>query len=275
MSVAGGFDKAIDRALSVGCTALQVFVKNNMQWMAKPITAADLIAFHEHPRRGEIRSVFGHAGYLINLAASDPGNLARSRESLAAELARADQLGIPFLVIHPGAHTGAGVEVGLRRVAESIDVVYGEHPALRCGLALEGTAGQGTCLGHELEHLAAIVENSREPGRLQVCLDTAHLLEAGFDVAAPEGFEAVVDRLERLLGPGRLAALHLNDSKTPPGSRVDRHAHLGKGHIGLETFRHIMASPRYRTIPKVLETPKSADLHEDAEALALLRGFAA
>jgi deoxyribonuclease-4 len=274
MSVAGGFDKAIDRALSVGCTAMQVFVKNNMQWFAKPLGAPEIAAFHDHPRRPALRSVFGHAGYLINLAAANPENLERSRESLAEELKRADQLEIPFLVIHPGAHTGAGVEAGLRRAIESIDGIYGRNPGIRCRLALEVTAGQGTCLGHELEHLAAIIGGAREPERLATCIDTAHLLEAGFDIASPEGFESVIDRLESLAGPGRLAALHLNDSKTPLGSRVDRHAHLGKGHIGGETFRHIIRSERYRAVPKVLETPKGPDLKEDAENLGLLRRFA-
>lgn len=275
MSVAGGFDRAIDRALAAGCTAMQIFVKNNMQWFAPPLRPAQIAAFADHPQRSRLRAVFGHAGYLINLAASDPATHARSLRSLAEELLRADALGLPFLVLHPGAHTGAGVEAGLERVARSIDRVYAAHPAVATRLALEITAGQGTCLGHRFEHLAAIIARVREPDRLRVCLDTAHLFAAGYDLGTAAGCRATLRAFDRVIGRDRLVAWHLNDSKTACGSRVDRHEHIGRGRIGLDAFREIMRAERFRAIPKVLETPKGTGHAADRANLRTLRQLAA
>jgi len=275
MSIAGGADKAVDRALSIGCTAMQIFVKNNMQWFAKPFSPAEISAFCEHPRRGEIDYVFGHTGYLINLAAVNPATHAQSVRSLGEELVRADQLELPFLVLHPGAHTGAGAEAGLNKIAASLDEIFQRIPKVKTRVALEITAGQGTCLGHEFEHLAFILSNVREPERLCICLDTAHLFAAGYDISTSAGVRETFKKFDTIVGRRHLAAIHMNDSKTALNSRVDRHDHIGRGKIGIEPFRFIMTEPRFKKIPKVLETPKGPDLAEDVENMKILRSLAA
>jgi deoxyribonuclease-4 len=274
MSIRGGASMAIERARSIDCTAMQVFVKNNMQWFARPLTAEEIRAFLNHVQRGELLSVFGHANYLINLAATNPQFHANSIRALAEELVRADQLELPFLVLHPGAHLGAGEEAGLKKIAGSIDEVFWKIPKVRTKIALEITAGQGSCIGHRFEHLAHIIANVREPERLRVCLDTAHLFAAGYDINSESGVKKTFQKFDRVIGRDRLVAIHVNDSKTQRGSRVDRHEHIGKGQIGLEAFRFIMRSPRFRKIPKVLETPKEKDLAEDVINLKTLRRLA-
>lgn len=274
MSTAGGVGTAIDRAVSIGCTAMQIFVKSNMQWFAaSPLAAAEVRAFHEHAERARLGSVFGHSGYMINLAATNPEFLEKSRRALREELLRADELRLPWLVLHPGAHMGAGVEAGLRRVVESIDTVFSAMPKGRARIALETTAGQGSCLGATFEELAFIFAEVREPERLSVCVDTAHLFAAGYDIATAAGAEKVFRAFDRIVGRQHLVALHLNDSKTGLGSRVDRHEHIGKGKLGIEAFRYIMNAPRFAAVPKVLETPKDKEMREDLENLATLRGL--
>jgi len=275
MSIAGGVALAIDRALSVHATAMQIFVKSNMQWFAAaPFTEAELRAFHEHPRRGEVRSVFGHSGYMINLAAANPEFAEKSRRALAEELLRADQLGLPFLVLHPGAHMGAGEAEGLAKIVAGLDAVFEKLPKVKTRVALETTAGQGSSLGHTFEQLAWILKHAAQPNRLCVCVDTAHLFAAGYDISTEAGARETFERFEEIVGLKHLVALHCNDSKTGLGSRVDRHEHLGKGKIGLAPFEFLMRDPRFAAIPKVLETPKGKDLAEDRENLAVLRGLA-
>ena len=274
MSISGGVSMAIERARSIDCTAMQIFVKNNMQWFARPLSRMEIRAFLDHVRRGELLSVFGHASYLINLATTNLQFHANSIRALAEELVRADQLQLPFLVLHPGAHLGAGEQAGLEKIVNSIDEVFRKIPNVKTKIALEITAGQGSCIGHRFEHLAHIIENVREPERLRVCLDTAHLFAAGYDISSESGVRKIFCEFDRVIGRDRLVAIHVNDSKTPCGSRVDRHEHIGKGRIGLDVFRFIMRSPRFRKIPKVLETPKSKDLAEDVINLNTLRRFA-
>lgn len=272
ISTAGGVDKAVERALGIGCTAAQIFVKNNMQWFAaSPFADPEVKAFRE--AAGQLGSIFGHSGYMINLAATNPEFLAKSRKALAEELVRADQLGLPFLVLHPGAHLGAGEEAGLAKVVESLDAMWPGIPEVKTRVALETTAGQGSCLGCEFEHLAAILAQVREPDRLRICIDTAHLFAAGYDLSTTAGAKKVFADFDRIIGNEWLVALHLNDSKVPLGSRVDRHEHIGKGKIGLEGFRYIMSAPQFRKIPKVLETPKGKEMKEDVENMAILRGL--
>jgi deoxyribonuclease IV len=273
VSTAGGAASAIDRACAIGCTAMQIFVKNNMQWFAKPLGAAEIAAFSEHPRRDSLRSIFGHSGYLINLAASDPVLHELSMRSLGEELIRANQLGLPFLVLHPGAHMGQGVEAGLEKVVTSLDAICAMLPKVKTRIALETTAGQGSSLGRTFEELAFILRGCREPERLSVCIDTAHLFAAGYDLGSVEGIMRTFAQFKRLIGFKRLAAIHINDSKAPAGSRVDRHEHIGKGKIGLHAFRYIMREPRFRSIPKVIETPKGRDMAEDVINLATLRSL--
>ena len=274
VSTAGGMDKAIERALSIGCTAMQVFVKNNMQWFARsPFSEAELLAFHRHAETNILGAVFGHSGYMINLAATNPQFLEKSRRALREELIRADQLRLPFLVLHPGAHMGAGVEAGLAKAVESLDAVFASIPRAATRIALETTAGQGSCLGCEFEHLDFIRRNANEPDRLCVCVDTAHLFAAGHDIRTESSVKKVFARFDRVIGREHLVALHLNDSKAPFGSRVDRHEHIGRGQIGLAAFRYLMTSPRFANIPKVLETPKGKDMLEDVENMAALRAL--
>jgi deoxyribonuclease-4 len=274
MSIRGGVGMAIERARSIRCTAMQIFVKNNMQWFARPLSREEIRAFLNHVQRSELLSVFGHANYLINLATTNPQFHANSIRALAEELVRADQLELPFLVLHPGAHLGAGEEPGLEKIVDSVDEVFRGIPKVRTKIALEITAGQGSCIGHRFEHLAHIIANVREPERLRVCLDTAHLFAAGYEIGSEPGVRKVFREFDRVIGRSRLVAIHVNDSKTRRGSRVDRHEHIGKGRIGLDAFRFIMRSPRFRKIPKVLETPKGKDLAEDVINLKTLRRLA-
>ena len=273
MSIGGGAHKAIERACSIQCTAMQIFVKNNMQWFARPLEKEEIRAFIGHPQRADLSSVFAHANYLINLAATNPQFHANSIRALAEELTRADQLELPFLVLHPGAHLGAGEEAGLDAIVASLDRVLRKIPKVKTRVALETTAGQGSCLGHTFEQIAHIIESAREPERLCVCLDTAHVFAAGYDITTESGVKKTFREFDRTIGLDRLSALHLNDSKTARGSRVDRHEHIGKGKIGLDAFRFIMRDRRFRTIPKVLETPKDKNLREDVVNMKTLRSL--
>jgi deoxyribonuclease-4 len=271
MSIGGGVHTAIERGRSIKCTAIQMFVKNNMQWFARPLEREEIRAFLKHRQRGELLSIFAHANYLINLAATNPQFHANSIRALSEELMRADQLELPFLVLHPGAHLGAGEEAGLEKIVASINRVFRKIPKVKTRIALETTAGQGSCLGHRFEQIAYITDNVREPERLSVCLDTAHVFAAGYDIGSEVEIKKTFREFDRVIGFDRLAAIHVNDSKTTRGSRVDRHQHIGKGQIGLDAFRFIMRDRRFRKIPKVLETPKGKDLLEDVANLKTLR----
>jgi len=274
MSIAGGVHTAIERGCSIKCTAIQMFVKNNMQWFARPLAPEEIRAFLEHRQRRDLLSIFAHANYLINPAATNPQFLANSIRALSEELTRADQLELPFLVLHPGAHLGAGEEAGLEKVVTSIDRVFRKIPKVKTRIALETTAGQGSCLGHSFEQISYIIENVREPERLCVCLDTAHVFAAGYDIGSEAGARKTFREFDRAIGLDRLVAIHVNDSKTARGSRVDRHEHIGKGQIGLDAFRFIMRDRRFRKIPKVLETPKGKEMREDVINLRTLRALA-
>ena len=273
MSIAGGVHMAIERGCSIGCTAMQMFVKNNMQWFARPLDRGEIRRFLEDRQRCEL-AIFAHASYLINLAATNPQFHANSIRALSEELTRADQLELPFLVLHPGAHLGAGEEAGLRKIIASIDNVFRKIPKVKTKIALETTAGQGSCVGHRFEHLAHIVTNVREPRRLCICVDTAHLFASGYDIASATAIKKTFREFDRVVGLDYLAAIHVNDSKTERGSRIDRHEHIGKGQIGLDAFRFIMRDRRFRRMPKVLETPRGKDLREDVMNLKTLRGLA-
>jgi deoxyribonuclease-4 len=223
---------------------------------------------------GDFAAVFGHAGYLINLAAPDSENRDRSIKSLVQEIQFAAGLGLPFLVLHPGSHLGAGEAAGLKQAVRGLDQVFAATGSSPVRIALENTAGQGACLGHRLKHLAAIYDGVDKPERLGVCLDTAHLFAAGYDIRTRKGWNAALREADSLLGLKQILAFHLNDSKAELGSRVDRHEHIGQGKLGKEAFRHIVNDRRFRNHPGCLETPKSEDLHEDVMNLRVLRGLA-
>jgi deoxyribonuclease-4 len=271
-STAGGVWKALERAASIGCEVVQIFVKNNMQWLGRAPSADDVKKFAAE--RGKFSAVFGHAGYLINIAAPPSANRDKSVESLIQEMEFATALGLPFLVLHPGAHLGAGEDEGIAQAVEALDEVLAATKKSKVRIALENTAGQGTYLGNRVEHLAAIFNGVKRRERLALCLDTAHLFAAGFDLRAPAGWDEAMHLIDKLIGLREIAAFHLNDSKTGLGSRVDRHEHIGQGKIGLEGFRHLVNDARFAGAPGCLETPKSDDLHEDVENLKTLRGLA-
>jgi len=252
---------------------MQIFVKNNMQWFAKPLPETDVKAFTDHPLRGGMKAVVAHAGYLINLGVEGTENHEKSLRSLSDEMLRCEQLGIRALVLHPGSHLGAGIEAGIACVIRNLDRLHAEHPDLKVRITLETTAGQGACLGARFEEIAAILSGVKHHDRLAVCLDTAHVFAAGYDLSAQNGAETTFAEFDRVIGMKHLTLLHINDSKTALGSRVDRHDNLGKGKIGLEAFRWVMRAKELAAIPKILETPKGKDLAEDLEAMALLRSF--
>jgi deoxyribonuclease-4 len=273
MSTGGGVWKALERGASIGCEIVQIFVKNNMQWFGKPHAPNDLTLYANELAKDQFSAVFGHTGYLINLGAPPSDNRDKSLKSLIQEINFGTDLGLPFLVMHPGAHLGAGDEEGIKQIVAGLDEVFAATKTSPVRIALENTAGQGSCLGHQLAHLAAIYDRVKKPQRLGVCLDTAHFLAAGYDIRTPKGWDDAMKEMESLIGLKEILAFHLNDSKTPVGSRMDRHEHIGKGKIGKEAFRYIVNDPRFKNHPGCLETPKSKDLHEDVENLAVLRSL--
>ena len=272
-STAGGICTALQRGRRVGCDAVQVFVKNNMQWLGKPFSREDLAAYAKELAADKFACVFGHTGYLINLAAPASENRERSIKSLIQEIQLAADLGLPFLVLHPGAHLGTGEATGIKQIVAGLDEVFAATRKAPVRIALENTAGQGTCLGNRIAHLAAVFDGVRKPERLGVCLDTAHFFAAGYDIRTPKGWNAAIREVGSLIGLKQILAFHLNDSKTDLSSRVDRHEHIGKGKIGKKAFRHIVNDTRFKRHPGCLETPKSEDLHEDVENLATLRSL--
>ncbi len=276
LSIAGGMHHALIEARKLDMECVQVFTKNQRQWEVSPLKDEDIQAWNEHRKLTSLRSVVSHDSYLINLA--NPGADARRRslDLFREEIERCETLAIPFLVTHPGAHLGAGEDAGLRQVAASLDQVHAELPGYKTMTLLEITAGQGTNLGAAFEHLRTIIDLVKEPRRLGVCLDTAHMLEAGYDLTSAAGCEATLGQCGDIVGMDRVQCVHMNDSKTPRGSRVDRHEHIGKGHVSLEAFRVIVNHPRLREVPKILETPKedaSDGRPWDAINLEVLRGL--
>jgi deoxyribonuclease-4 len=273
MSTGGGVWKALERGRSIQCEVVQIFVKNNMQWFGRPYTAQELELFQKELARPGCKVIFGHTSYLINLGALASANRDKSIKSLIQEIELATQLGLPFLVMHPGAHLGKGEAEGLKQIVSGLDEVFAATRRSPVKVALENTAGQGSCLGNKLEHLAEIIDRAKSPQRLGVCLDTAHLFAAGYDIRTQKGWDATMRSVSRLIGLKQVLAFHLNDSKTDLGSRVDRHAHIGQGKIGKAGFCHIVTDSRFKRHPGCLETPKSKDLLEDVENLKVLKSF--
>jgi deoxyribonuclease-4 len=272
-SVAGGMPNAIGRASSLGCAAAQVFVKNAAQWKGKELGEEEAAAFRAAHAESAVGPLVAHASYLINLCSADPALLARSREALADELTRCARLGVGGLVLHPGAHLGAGEEAGVERVAASLDAVLLGLPGAPVRVLLENTAGQGSCLGHRLEHLAAIRARVAEPERVGVCLDTCHAFAAGYALHEPAGYEEMWAEFAARIGFAALGCLHLNDSLRPFNSRRDRHAHIGEGEIGLGAFARLLHDPRLAGVPMIIETETGEDLAGHRKDLETLRGL--
>ncbi|HSK78390.1 MAG TPA: deoxyribonuclease IV [Thermoanaerobaculia bacterium] len=273
VSVAGGMPRAIERATELGCTAIQIFVKNASQWRGKETSDSEVSEFRAAHEGSAVGPLVAHASYLINLCATDPGILEKSHEALADELRRAARLGVRGLVLHPGAHLGAGEEAGADCVAASLDAILAAVPDAGTRVLLENTAGQGSCLGYRLEHLARIRERVSEPGRVGVCIDTCHSFAAGYAIHEPAGYEDFLAQIEELLGFAALGCIHLNDSVRPFNSRRDRHAHIGEGEIGLDAFARFLTDPRLAAVPMVLETEPGDGMEGHRRDLETLRGL--
>ncbi|HEX3998079.1 MAG TPA: deoxyribonuclease IV [Pirellulales bacterium] len=277
-SIAGGYYKAVEAAARCGCQCVQLFTKNNNQWRAKPIVDDDVARFRSALAEHKIAHPLSHNSYLINMAAADGPLWKQSVDAFVVELLRAEQLGIPYVVAHPGAYTSTSEAAGLAQIVRALDEVHRQTPALKVQTLLENTAGQGSSLGCRFEHLAAIIGGVGEPERLGVCIDTCHVFAAGYPLAPRKEYLATMREIDRLVGLDRIRAFHLNDSKKPLGSRVDRHAHIGHGAMGLEPFRLLVNDRRFGKIPMYLETPKEADGEFRGEELdrmnlATLRGL--
>jgi deoxyribonuclease IV len=256
MSIAGGLPRAVDRARASRCEALQIFTKSAGQWRARPLPAEEVAEFRRRVEASGIHPVVAHNSYLINLAAAAPALRAQSIAALGEELDRAELLGLDGLVMHPGSYTTGTEQQGLRLIAEALAGLLAARPRSRTRVLLEHTAGQGTNLGHRFEHLAAILQDLDGSPRLGVCLDTCHLLTAGYDVCSDQGYADTFREFDRVVGIDRIQVFHLNDSKKPCGSRIDRHEHIGKGCLGLEPFRRLLNDARFDALPMLLETPK-------------------
>ncbi len=271
MSIAGGHHNALLAAHAHQSETVQLFTKNSNQWLAKELLQDDVSTFHKTLRTTTVRCTVAHDCYLINLASPDRALYRRSIEAFVIEMQRAEALKLKFLVMHPGAHMGSGEKTGLRRVARALDEAHRRCPNFKTRVLLETTAGQGTSLGHRFEHLAHILDLVKEPRRVGVCLDTCHVFAAGYPLSTEDDYEETMRTFDRVIGLKKLRAFHINDSRKPLGSRVDRHAHLGKGELGLEAFRLLVNDPRFRDHPMILETPKEGDM--DRVNLAMLRGL--
>jgi len=266
MSIAGGYERAVAAAHDVGFQAVQVFTKNSNQWNAPDLTSEQAGAFRQALERTGIRDTVAHSSYLINLASPDDTLWKRSIEAMVVEMQRCHQLGIGDLVVHPGAHMGRGEETGLRRIALAIDELHRRTQDLGVTIDLETTAGQGSSLGYRFDHLQSILELVTHPRRLGVCVDTCHIFAAGYSLDRPERYDETIKQLDETIGIDRLRVWHLNDSSRECGSRVDRHAGIGAGKMGLEPFRHLVNDLRFRHLPMILETPKGIEDGEDLDA---------
>jgi deoxyribonuclease-4 len=273
MSISGGLYKAFGHGERAGCDTIQIFSKNQQQWRAKPLSTDEIDRFRAEQQRTGMGPVIVHDSYLINLASPNDELWEKSIAAFGDELERCHALGIPYIVTHPGAHTGSGEDVGLVRESHALNRLFRDGVGGETIVLLETTAGQGSTLGYRFEHLARLIELCEYPDRLAVCVDTCHILAAGYDIRTPEAYAATFAEFDRIVGLDRIKCFHVNDSQKGLGSKVDRHAHIGEGEVGLEGFRSLVNDPRFRDVPMILETPKNDDLAEDITNLATLRGL--
>lgn len=272
VSISGGVYKAPERGEKLGCESIQIFSKNQMQWKAKPLTPEDSQKFKEELRKTRIKEVVIHDSYLINLGSPDEEKLQMSRDAFLDEMIRAEILGVKYLVFHPGSHMGKGEEIGLKLIAESLNILIDKAKEVsNVMLLLETTAGQGSNLGYKFEHLKFIMDQVEKKERLGVCFDTAHAFEAGYDISTEEGYERTFKEFDNIIGLEKLKVFHLNDSKTPLGSHIDRHEHIGEGMIGLKAFELLVNEERFKNHPMILETPGGEKYYE--YNLKVLRGL--
>ncbi|MBU1096226.1 MAG: deoxyribonuclease IV [Bacteroidetes bacterium] len=270
-SIAGGIHYSVDRAQNNGFAAMQIFTKNNNQWNAEPLDEKIIALFRQSWNSSGIKFIVAHDSYLINLCAKDKQLLNKSRKAFIDELERCEQLGIPHLNFHPGAHVGQGESEGIKIIAESINIAHEKTSNYKVKSMIELTAGQGTTLGYNFEQIASIIDLVDQKERMTVCIDTAHIFAAGYNIRDSKEYKNVIKEFDSVIGLDRLKCLHMNDSKKALGSRVDRHDHIGEGFIGLEGFANIMNDTNLLSIPKILETPKGKEMKEDIENLRILQ----
>jgi deoxyribonuclease IV len=256
LSIAGGLPRAVERAVATRCEALQIFTKSTGQWRARLLPDDEIVLFRRRVAETGIQPVVAHNSYLINIAAASVALREQSLRALMDEYDRAAALGLHGLVMHPGSYTTGSAEEGLRLIAAGLKALFRARRTPGPLILLEHTAGQGTNLGHRFEHIASILDRLDGSPRIGVCLDTCHLLTAGYDIRTDDGYHRAFGEFDRLIGLERIKVFHLNDSKKPCGSRVDRHEHIGKGCLGLEPFRRLVNDQRFKDLPMLLETPK-------------------
>lgn len=275
MSIVGGYFRAVEVARERGCDCVQLFTKNNNQWRAKELTDEDAEKFQSALARLGIRYPIAHDSYLINLASPDPALWSKSVDALAIELLRAEKLGIPYVVAHPGAFTDSCEQQGLERIIQALDAIHRQTAGIKARVLLENTAGQGSCLGWRFEQLGEILRGVADRKRLGVCIDTCHAFAAGYPLQTAEQYSDTMAQLDATVGIEHVKAIHLNDSKQPLGSRVDRHEHIGRGKLGVEPFRHLLNDQRFRETPMYLETAKEKEEDEEMDVvnLRVLRGL--
>jgi deoxyribonuclease-4 len=270
LSIAGGLHKALESARKLGCNAVQIFTKNASTWREKTLTEKQISTFDQTRRKTGINKIASHTSYLINPAGSDAGIRKKSASALKEELIRCRQLKIPWLVMHPGSHTGQGISAGIKSLCDTVNDVFQQLPESTTCLLLETTAGQGTCLGHSFDQLAEMIHGIKDKNRIGICLDTCHIFAAGYDISTRQGYDQTMDEFHKIIGLKHLRLIHANDAQKPCGSRVDRHAHIGEGMIGDKGFSCLINDKRLADIPKILETPKKKD-GKDADPLNLAR----
>lgn len=270
ISTQGGVSKAVELASSLGFTAMQIFTKNNNRWSAKPTDQKEILRYKKLLEESDIKFVVSHASYLINLCSNKKDILSKSREAFIDELLRCEQLDIPHLNFHPGAHLGEGETEGIQLIADSLNYCHRKTPKCSVKSMIEMTAGQGTSLGHTIDQIRDIIELVDDKSRISVCIDTAHIFAAGYDIRDKKIFRKMLLEFDKKIGLHRLQCFHVNDSKKELGSKVDRHEHIGKGFIGLEGFSNLMNEKKLSRIPKILETPKGKEQLEDLENLSVL-----
>lgn len=273
VSVAGGVSKAFQRAEDVGCDTMQIFTRNNNRWNTKPLAPEEIERWYARWQQSPVHPVVSHASYLINLASADDALWEKSINAFIDELERAEALGLLGVVLHPGSPKDDGEAFGIKRIAQALDICHQRTAGFKTLTLLETTAGTGKHLGYRFEQLAAMRAGVDDPARVAICFDTCHVFAAGYEIRTAEGYAETMDAFDRTIGLERLRCFHFNDSKFDLGSRKDRHEHIGKGFIGLDGFRHIINDARFEDVPMILETPKSKDMHEDVENLAVLRSL--
>jgi deoxyribonuclease-4 len=270
ISTKGGLHTVFERAAEIDASAIALFAKNSNQWKGKTMSDDDVALFAD---KRNLRPILTHASYLINLATTSAEFHRKSIEAMIDELDRAERLGIHAVVLHPGAHLGAGADAGVEQIARSLDQIHAAIPNHKVVTLLETAAGQGSCIGCTFEELGQIRALVDDKSRVGICFDTCHVFASGYELRNHDDYERTIDALDAHVGIDNVGAFHLNDSKKPLGSRVDRHEHIGDGEIGVDAFAFLLNDPRFRGIPKVIETPKTVEHESDRRNLTLLRSL--